>query len=129
MLVINESHQNYSPRKSREKKESLKLYPVKPEFIYTGNYPEREPTYLQIYPYPAKDRLFIQSDRPVRRGLKLEIIDPEGNTVRIKELPATGYPLDCELNIAALLPGRYMICLQGEGIRLLMNFIKKCEDK
>ncbi|MDR0230844.1 MAG: T9SS type A sorting domain-containing protein [Dysgonamonadaceae bacterium] len=71
---------------------------------------------LQIYPNPAKDYLFIQSDYPVER---VEIYNQSGTCVMINENVTE------KLDISGLADGLYFVRINAKGTSLIQKIIIK----
>jgi hypothetical protein len=78
---------------------------------------------FKIYPNPAKERVMIETEAPVKEGVMVELTDMKGQKRILTTFSLSNHRL-LELNIAHLPDGIYVVRITGtnsvyEGMRLL----------
>jgi hypothetical protein len=64
---------------------------------------------LIIYPNPCKDRLYLRMINYDRDASRIEIYDPVGHIVHIKNIRITSGDYTCMLNLGSVNPGVYIV--------------------
>lgn len=77
---------------------------------------------LNLYPNPAKDKIILESGDITETKVQVRVFRLDGKVLHSEEIPASGLPFKCAIDVSLLPAGNYFISVEGLETRFFLNF-------